>query len=353
MNEHAYQNELDRVSYTPEGQEALVTVLMYRENTAQKIHRIWTRRWAAAAVAAALLVGTAAAASVSLWDRYFGILTDAERSVVDSLSGALPAAVTSNGTTMTPLSTFGDGTSFYLLLEVIAPEGTEFSSDENYALFGKGFDPDHRACLLEQDGTQTEDISYSIDASWMEVSETEQNNLTMVVSVTASESIDGKILHIPGLWLQETAAVTGSWDFPLSARMGSAGAVAVNAAGTTTRWIGGTLTLETLHVSPLGLTMTYRYDPEELRALEERQAAQSASDMVAEAEDGSKMPMTVEYIPTAQISLVLQDGSQLCEGGTFMGGQGGLRTLSTTFERPVDLSAVNYILWGDTKIQLS
>lgn len=351
MNEHAYRNELDRVSYTPEGREALVTALMHREGAAQKGRRAWRRRWAAAAVAAALLVGTAAAASVSLWDRYFGSLTEEERSMVESLSGALPAAVTSNGTTMAPLSAFGDGTSFYILLEVTAPEGTEFSSDENYALFGKGFDPDHRACLLEQDGSQTEGISYSIDASWMEVSKAEQNKLSMVVSVTASESIDGKTLHIPGLWLQESAVVTGSWDFPLSAQMGSASAMEVKAAGTTTSWIGGTLTLETLRVSPLGLTMTYRYDPEELRALEEREAAQS--DMVVTAEDGSAVPMMVEYIPTAQISLVLRDGSQVCEGSAFMGGQDGLRTLSTTFERPVDLSSVDYILWGETKIPLS
>ena len=350
MNEHAYRNELDRVSYTPEGRDALVAALMHREDAAQKGRRVWTRRWAAAAVAAALLVGTAAAASVSLWDRYFGTLTDEERSVVESLSGTLPAAVTSNGTTMTPLSAFGDGTSFYLLLEVTAPEGTEFSSGENYALFGNGFDPDHRACLLEQDGTQMEDVSYSIDASWMEVSETERNKLSMVVSVTASESIDGKTLHIPGLWLQENAVVTGSWDFPLSARMGSAGAVEVDAAGTTTSWIGGTLTLETLRVSPLGLTMTYRYDPEELRALEEREAAQS--DMVVTAEDGSLVPMMVDYIPSAQISLMLRDGSQVREGGAFMGGQDNLQTLSTTFERPVDLSSVEYILWGDTKIPL-
>ena len=145
--------------------------------------------------------------------------------------------------------------------------------------------------------------------------------------------------------------VTGSWDFPLSAQMGSASAMEVKAAGTTTSWIGGTLTLETLRVSPLGLTMTYRYDPEELRALEEREAAQS--DMVVTAEDGSAVPMMVEYIPTAQISLVLRDGSQVCEGSAFMGGQDGLRTLSTTFERPVDLSSVDYILWGETKIPLS
>lgn len=348
MNEHAYRNELDRVSYTPEGRNDLTAALMHPEYAAGG--RKWPRRWAAAAVAAALLVGTAAAASVSLWDRYFGPLTDEERSVVDSLSGELPAAITSNGTTMTPLSAFGDGTSFYLLLEVTAPEETEFSPDENYALFGSGFDPDHRACLLEQDGTQTEGISYSIDASWMEVSETEQNRLTMVVSVTASESIDGKILHIPGLWLQENAVVTGSWDFPLSAQMGT-GAVEVNAAGITTSWIGGTLTLETLRVSPLGLAMTYRYDPEELQALEERAPAQT--DMVVTAEDGSEVPMMVEYIPTAPISLVLQDGSQIHEGSAFMGGQDGLRTLSTTFERPVDLSIVEYILWGDTKIPLS
>ncbi len=62
MNEHAYRNELDRVSYTPEGREALVTALMHREGAAQKGRRAWRRRWAAAAVAAALLVGTAAAA---------------------------------------------------------------------------------------------------------------------------------------------------------------------------------------------------------------------------------------------------------------------------------------------------
>jgi len=54
MNEHAYRNELDRVSYTPEGREALVTALMHREGAAQKGRRAWRRRGAAAAVGGGL-----------------------------------------------------------------------------------------------------------------------------------------------------------------------------------------------------------------------------------------------------------------------------------------------------------
>ena len=55
------------------------------------------KRSAAAILAALLLVGTAAAATVSLWDGFFGGLTSSEQAVVDTLSGNLPGAVSSNG----------------------------------------------------------------------------------------------------------------------------------------------------------------------------------------------------------------------------------------------------------------
>lgn len=74
MEKNAFQTELDRVSFTPAGREALTDALM-RAETAPPARRPgnWARRGMAAALAAAALIGSAVAAG-TLWDRYFGHL---------------------------------------------------------------------------------------------------------------------------------------------------------------------------------------------------------------------------------------------------------------------------------------
>ena len=125
MDRNAYQSELDRVRFTEAGKSALADALMTgRAESEQRRGRgPWMKRSAAAILAAVLLVGTAAAATVSLWDGFFGGLTSSEQAVVDTLSGNLPGAVSSNGAVITPQAAFGADGVFYLMLEIQSPGG--------------------------------------------------------------------------------------------------------------------------------------------------------------------------------------------------------------------------------------
>ena len=136
MDNSVYRSELDRVRYTAEGRTALADRLT-RAQSDERGRRSagWPRKMMAAAIAAVVLVGTAAAAAGPLWERYFGRLDEGQQAVINNLSTApetLPA-VESNGTVMTPLAAFGDQDFYYLMLEIRAPEGTvlpDYGEDE-------------------------------------------------------------------------------------------------------------------------------------------------------------------------------------------------------------------------------
>ena len=145
MDKNVFRTELDRVSFTPAGREALTDALM-RAGAAPPVRRPvnWAKRGMAAALAAAALIGSAVAAG-TLWDQYFGHLDEDQQEVIETLSRELPAAE-SNGTTMTPLAAFGDQDFYYLMLEIRAPEGTvlpDYGEDEGfYQLFGDTLEED-------------------------------------------------------------------------------------------------------------------------------------------------------------------------------------------------------------------
>ena len=125
MEQNIYRNELERLRFTEKGKAALTDALMAEQTAGEsRRHARWMKRGVAAALAAVLLVGTAAAVAGSLWENYFGLLDQGQQEVLENLSKGLPAAVTSNGTTITPLDAFGAKGVLYLMLEVEAPAGT-------------------------------------------------------------------------------------------------------------------------------------------------------------------------------------------------------------------------------------
>ena len=86
MEQNVYRSELDRVRFTEEGKSALTEALLAeRAAPAEKRHRRpWMKRGVAAALAAVLLVGSAAAVTVSLWDGFFGELMGCTASQVST-----------------------------------------------------------------------------------------------------------------------------------------------------------------------------------------------------------------------------------------------------------------------------
>lgn len=225
MDKNAFQTELDRVAFTPAGREALTEALT-RGETAPSALRHWVRRGLAAALAAAMLIGSAVAAG-TLWDRYFGRLDRDQQEVIETLSQELPAAE-SNGTTMTPLAAFGDEDFYYLMLEIRAPEGTvlrDYGEDEG---FYQLFNPDTGEDMTLTDAGG-QDILCTFDYEWVN-DDPADNVLTAVIRLWSLEDADlcdgtDKVLHIPGLWVQSpdkvyTPVLTGGWDFNIGTHSG-------------------------------------------------------------------------------------------------------------------------------------
>ena len=364
MEQNAYRSELNRVELTAAGKTALTDALM-GEGTAPRTarHRHWTRRGVAAALAAVLLVGTAAAVTVSLWDDYFGPLDQGQREVVEHLGETLPAAVTCNGATMTPLDAFGAEGVLYLMLEVEAPAGTTLPALEEeeavYWLSG-GVEPEVRTRLETPEGHETEDISYSLDITCLEDDDPTDNQITMAVNISADQDLAGLVLRIPGLWKWGmdntfTPVFTGDFAFPISENLGKGSAVTLDVAGISTQTNWGPITLETLEFSPLGARWSYRID--EVTAQAAREAEQEALEnppaVTILGEDGSPMAMQVEIIPNASLTVVMKDGTQTEITDQFSGEEDGVQSCAGTFGTPVDLSRVEYLLWGDTRIPLN
>ena len=64
--------------------------------------------------------------------------------------------------------------------------------------------------------------------------------------------------------------------------------------------------------------------------------------------------MAVSITPSAKLSLVMEDGSQMEFNGGFSSlGSGNRHQVSTTFAQPVTLTEADYLLWGETRIPLT
>ena len=361
MDRNVYQSELDRVRFTEAGKSALTDALMTgRAESEQRRGRgPWMKRGAIAALAAVLLVGTAAAVTVSLWDGFFGGLDPSEQAVVDTLSGDLPGAVSSNGAVMTPQAAFGTDGVFYLMLEIRAPEGTVLPAldgeRETYQLFGADILNGEWLELRESDGGDV-DFSYSTEPTWLEDDDPTDNVIRVVVSILADGDLEGKVLHIPGLWKQTDAKAyteifSGDFDFTLTGGLAEGSLLAVDVTGVTAETPYGPLTLDHLELSPLGLRWGYHYDEDTAQAAWE--AESSDGDALITTHDGGAMEFSDMVTPGAELVLVLRDGTRVEMANSFGEYGAGWTEQSGFFTRPVDLAQVAYLLWGETEIPLN
>lgn len=334
MDKNVYRTELDAVRFTNAGREALTEQLMQAQNPRRGIR---PRTVLAAALAAALLIGSVAAAAGPLWERYLGRLDETQQTVIDTLSQELPP-VEHDGTVLTPLAAFGDEDFYYLMLEIRAPEGTvlpDYREDQGYyQLFGDG--ADQGMTLTNASGS---DIRGNWEFEWMPRSE-EENVLTAVIRLWPSELAnyaDGtdKILSIPGLWVQSpdkeyTSVLTGPWEFNIGAYTGGIKSRTLDTTGVTTQHPDfGPLTLDSLRLSPLGIRFHYSWSQN------------------PEGED-------LAY-PGAEIAVVMKDGSEIMlesDMGSFQEEECWAETYGP-FQTPIDLSEAEFIRWGDAKIPLS
>ena len=363
MDKNVYRSELESVRFTESGKAALTDALMQgKELPVRHRRNPWLKRGMAAGLAALLLIGTAAAVTVSLWDNYFGSLDQGQQTVVETLSGSLPAAVTSNGATMTPLDAFGAKGELYLMLEVEAPAGTTLPVlDEEDAVYwiSGGVEPETRMRLETPEGQEAEEISYSTDVTCLEDPDPTDNKITLVVHISADQDLAGLTLQIPGLWKwwtdnTFTPVFTGDFAFSISRDMGEESVVSLNVDGVTTQTSWGPITLKTLELSPLGVRWSYQIDEVTAQAAQEAEQAASEEPPAAIAwdEEGNPVAMQVEITPSAPLSVVLKDGTEVATSSGFTSEENGIQNCSGGFPSPVDLSQVDHLLWGETKIPL-
>lgn len=130
MMDERYRDELNQIRLTKESREDLARALAARqEQPVQRPRRRWSRTAVAAAVIAAVLVGSVGAAVVvpPVVRSYFGDSAGYRQSAVK-----LGESITKNGWTMTLTDCMADDYTIYLGVTLTAPEGTVLDWADGY-----------------------------------------------------------------------------------------------------------------------------------------------------------------------------------------------------------------------------
>ena len=307
-----------------------------------------------AAIVAVMCTATVAAAKLGVADSfkgYFGDLTAEEKQLMEEMGTTdMPAPVTSNGTTITPLAVYGDAYHYYIRLMVQAPEGTvlripDYQTEGVYLkLVGT-----EESGILETVDYDFNGVGYSVE--W-EDSIPGDNTLEGVVylerqvlSDDASQRVgesglrfdDGqpKWLHITrfvmGVGDEYTETVLeGDWRFALPDLSAQAATIEVDASGLTVESTqpGRMIYLDTFRISSTYIQV--KYDSDSI-------------------DDFDAPPCQ----PEGGWALVLDDGTEVALGSEDP--QGGDWNNSHVdiyfrFAAPIDVSRVNHIRFGTLEI---
>lgn len=330
----------------------------------------------AAAVAAAFTVSALAAGRLlggnlfgDVFSRGNDSLTPGQMETIDQLvqtfegrDGSIPAAVTDNGASITPIAALADENIYYLRLRVETPEGTalpdlDWERDGAcYQLFGP--ETADRLTLEPAQGAYPADtFGYQLDFRSLPDSEPNDNVKEFVVQFT-NLSDDGialndgvsKVLTIRGLWTQSsdkdyTPIFTGTFAFDIGLNFRSQ-AVELDADGLTWRHdlLDYTNTMQAMTLSPLSLS--YRVDcamPEN-----DRIGAQVGAVKIV-LKDGSVFySESTEY--NEQLARYIQEENITLP---LTGEPTGVFENYIVFDQPLDLSQVDYVQYGDSKIPVN
>ena len=333
----------------------------------------------AAAVVAALSVSALAAGHFFKAGEQFqdfftpenGALSQSQVNVIDRLGkifdgegGPAPAAVTSNGATITPIAAIADENVYYLRLRVEAPEETALPDldGEHYYQFFNNQDYNESKLTVEPAEGAYPEKAFGVTETFTVLPDDEPNdNRKEFVITLTNHSYEGialndgvsKMLTIHGLWIQDmykeyTPVFTGEFQFDIGLNFQSQ-TVDLDAKGVswTDQALNYTNTLEYLTLSPLSLSYCYHTD----------------------------LPDNKYFGPAVSISVVMKDGTEFIPGydttqeiidylkGYYNMGPEDILPLSGepgpdtegyfTFDEPLDLSQVDYVQYGDSKIPVN
>lgn len=304
-------------------------------------------RGVAVAVAVILLAVTAVAASAPLWIAFFGGLDQRQQEIISDMeiSGEkaektapeetpsenllLPPPAEHDGVTVTPLRILGAKNQLYLVLEIRAPEGTVFHPDDDLMFFG-GLRPSEK-WRAEHPG---EMAGWSGGSTVLEAGTREPNVTVIVVEETASFDIGGGTYKVRKLErriadreyetiFEASDPKTGSWDIPIPEELNKDQVLEPQVEGMVMTQGEKRMTLLSMSVSPLGVWWKYRLEGE-------------------------------DPWPQVRMALRMKDGSEIKAdpGQLTMADFGSGLTGSVRFEKPVDLSQAEAVLWEDVVIPL-
>lgn len=332
----------------------------------------------AAAVAAAFSVSALAAGRLfggdlfgDVFSRGDSSLTPGQMEAIDRLvqtfegqDGSVPAAVSDNGATITPIAALADENVYYLRLRVEAPEGTALPDldmdrdDAVYQLFGP--EGEDHVDLDPAQGAYPEDaFGYNLDFHALPDSEPNDNIKEFIVQFTnlSDEGIvlnDGvsKVLTFHGLWIQDadkgyTPVFTGEFAFDIGLNFQSQ-AMELPVEGLT--WhddlLDYTNTLQAMTLTPLSLS--YRVDC--TMPVNDHIGAQ-LGDLEIVLKDGTVFYSEVNspYDDEVLTNYIREMGITL----PLTGQPTGVFENYIIFEEPLDLSQVDYVRYGETQISVS
>ncbi len=304
-------------------------------------------RGVAVAVAVILLAVTAVAASAPLWIAFFGGLNQRQQEIISDMeiSGEkaektapeetpsenllLPPPAEHDGVTVTPLRILGAKNQLYLVLEIRAPEGTVFHPEDDLMLSGD-LRPSEK-WWAEHPG---EMAGGSGRSTVLEAGTREPNVTVIVAEETVSFDVGGGTYKVWELKrriadreyetiFEASDPKTGSWDIPIPEELNRDQVLEPQVEGMVMTQGEKHMTLLSMSVSPLGVWWKYRLEGE-------------------------------DPWPQVRMALRMKDGSEVKAdpGQLTMGDFGSGLTGSVRFEKPVDLSQAEAVLWEDVVIPL-
>lgn len=389
---HRISDLLD--SYVPEdlAEDTPLSLSRIKELTMNKFEqenkttrRFPLRALAVAAVAAALCGSALAAGHIlgagDLFANYFtpkeDALSQGQIQIIDQLGltaeeeGSLPASVTSNGATITPVAALADENVYYLRLRVEAPEGTVLPDLDPegayYQISGMGAE---NALSLTCAEDAYESFGWNLSTQVLPDADPTDNVKDLVLRWTAQgdgmDFNDGvsKLLTIHGLWIQSadkeyTPVFTGEFTFDIGLHFQSR-LETLDCSGARLTWTAQgetyTNTLEALTLSPLSLAYTISTD------LPANPWVGVGSALKVVMKDGSLFldndtddRMVDEYLASVGKTLPPPGGTTTADSllpppnGTVSGDR---ISAFCVFDEPLDLDQVDYIQYGETRLYL-
>ena len=329
--------------------------------------RLHLRILAAAAIIAALsasaLAVNYAVGAGALFQGFFTregeVLTDTQVEVMDQMGRTFEGSVTSNGTTMTPIAALADEHVYYLRLRIEAPEGVVLADldpdvDGYYQLFGNQW-PEEK---MELDISAYQSYGYSCDLEWLPDDDPTDNVKEVVIRYTAQPGTDlnfndgiSKPLTIHGLWIQSpdkvyTQLFSGEFTFDIGMYYESK---VLSLDCTDAVWKNETYgyanALERLELSPLSLYWDFRSTMEE-----NDWVLPGVGPLQIVLKDGTVFWPDPDRKVIARERLEEGEDPRLNPANYVSDSYVTQYENYEVFDAPLDLTQVDYILYGDCKI---